>query len=262
MSRTSSAAEVGDEPLLMKQRLRDIPMAGVCENRLLGIKELKQRFPNLKWVVLDDALQHRRLKGNVNILLTEFYRPFFKDFLVPAGNLRDHQVRAKDADLIISTKCPAELNVEQMDLWESKISLDNSIPVVFSKLKYDVPKHVYTGLNLDFQPDESMVVTGIAKPKAFIHFVENQYNLKKIKTYPDHHPFTVNDMAVIQRDFDTFTRPSKAIFTTEKDAVKMADLSGFEQLPIYYIPISVEVFSPDGSNWLETLERLMKEKIN
>lgn len=261
ITENDDAASVGDEPLLMKKQLPHLTMA-VCENRLMGIKELKTQFPHLQWVVLDDALQHRPLRGHINILLTEFKKPFFNDFLVPSGNLRDHKIRAKAADIIIATKSPDSLQKHEMMSWKSNSRALDRIPVLFSSIHYGQPQHVFVGKALDFSPEESMAVTGIARPEAFIDYTTLQYNLKKIKTYPDHHPFTVNDMAVIQREFDTFTRPSKAIFTTEKDAVKMADLSEFKQLPIYFIPISVKVKSVDDVNWLEMLEQLMKEKIN
>ena len=63
--------------------------------------------------LLDDSYQHRRIKPGFNILLTDYNDPYFKDFLLPAGNLRESRRGAKRSDLIVVTKCPEILTEEK-----------------------------------------------------------------------------------------------------------------------------------------------------
>jgi tetraacyldisaccharide 4'-kinase len=51
--------------------------------------------------VLDDALQHRAFRAGLNIALTTWDRPWYKDHVLPAGRLRDIPYRARQADAVI-----------------------------------------------------------------------------------------------------------------------------------------------------------------
>jgi tetraacyldisaccharide 4'-kinase len=44
------------------------------------------------------------------ILTTTFQYPFYKDEILPVGNLRENISSAKRADLIVVTKCPDNLS--------------------------------------------------------------------------------------------------------------------------------------------------------
>ncbi len=58
-------------------------------------------------MLLDDAFQHLAVTPGLNILLTEYSRPFTRDWLLPAGRLREWR-HGYAVDIIIVTKCPAE----------------------------------------------------------------------------------------------------------------------------------------------------------
>ena len=60
--------------------------------------------------ILDDAFQHRSLKASINIVLSKFNQPFFKDFIIPSGNLREPVSGIKRANIIIISKCPYNLS--------------------------------------------------------------------------------------------------------------------------------------------------------
>ena len=64
----ATAAIIGDEPMQILLKFPDLDLA-VCENRLRGVEYLKN-LTNSNVVVLDDAFQHRKLQGDLNILLT------------------------------------------------------------------------------------------------------------------------------------------------------------------------------------------------
>ncbi|MBL7941462.1 MAG: tetraacyldisaccharide 4'-kinase, partial [Flavobacteriales bacterium] len=70
---SDTAQERGDEPVQISRKFPSIPVA-VCEDRIKGIRQIASIHPNLNLVILDDAYQHRKLRGDINVLLTEFQR--------------------------------------------------------------------------------------------------------------------------------------------------------------------------------------------
>ena len=112
---TDSAATVGDEPWQYYEQFGTaanaapaVPVA-VAEARRLGVRLLLDQQPAITAVVLDDAYQHRAVRPAMNILLTERARPFWADFVLPAGRLREGRAGAARADVVIVTKCPPDL---------------------------------------------------------------------------------------------------------------------------------------------------------
>ncbi|WP_332912331.1 tetraacyldisaccharide 4'-kinase [Algoriphagus boritolerans] len=89
--------------------------------------------PKTELVLLDDAFQHRKLIGDFYCLLTPFEAPFYKDFLLPMGRLRESRGGAKRADLVVVTKCPTNLSENQRagSLLELKPYIQKSTPVFF-----------------------------------------------------------------------------------------------------------------------------------
>ena len=83
-----TAELVGDEPLQFKRKFSGVPIA-VSESRALGVPELVKRNPDTQVVLLDDAFQHLAVSPAINLLLTEHDRPFTRDWLLPAGRLRE-----------------------------------------------------------------------------------------------------------------------------------------------------------------------------
>ena len=116
----STSIQVGDEPLQFKKKFQDIVVA-VDENRKNGIQKLLAQFPKLKIILLDDAFQHRRVKPGLSILLTEYTRMFYDDFLLPAGSLREWRAGKKRADIFVVTKCPNNLTPVEKRIIQKKI---------------------------------------------------------------------------------------------------------------------------------------------
>ncbi len=97
---STTAADMGDEPLQFKTRHPDIAVA-VDEKRVRGIKKLLELFPETQVVLLDDAFQHRAVNPGLSIVLTDFSKPYFEDHILPAGTLREFRAGIKRADIII-----------------------------------------------------------------------------------------------------------------------------------------------------------------
>jgi len=259
LSTDSKASQVGDEPLLLKKANPTIPVA-VCENRLEGIRLILNELPDVKWVVLDDAYQHRALKGDVHVLLTEFDAPFFKDFVLPSGRLRDHKRQWRRADVVIITKCPDSLTKTEMQSFVNQFPELKSKHVLFSRMKYGNPVPIFNP-NLEFDADAQVFgFCGIARPEPFQAHLSKHYSLKKFKSYPDHHGFSGEDIATIRHEFGTFGVLSKMMLTTEKDAMRLLEFPELSEEPIFYIPIEVE-FIGENQNLINTLLEIMNRSV-
>ena len=56
---------------------------------------LLSQFPELKVIVLDDAFQHRKVKPGLSILLADYGKMFYDDYLLPVGTLREWRAGKK-----------------------------------------------------------------------------------------------------------------------------------------------------------------------
>lgn len=103
---------VGDEAMQLFERFKNRIVIAVCEDRVFGARKLIDDM-DLNVLVLDDSYQHRYIKPGFNILLTDYSDPFFKDFVLPAGDLRESRSGYKRANMILVTKCPEDLTEEK-----------------------------------------------------------------------------------------------------------------------------------------------------
>ena len=106
----AKAALVGDEPAQFKHKFRDITVA-VCEKRVIGIEKLSYAH---QVIILDDAYQHRAVKPGLSILLFDYGRINEPRLMLPAGNLREPFSGRKRADVVVVSKCPLDMDAQQM----------------------------------------------------------------------------------------------------------------------------------------------------
>ena len=128
------ARDVGDEPLQFKRRFRDLIVA-VSESRTFGIIQLLNEYPQLQTILLDDAFQHRSVDPGLNILLTEYDKPYTRDFMMPSGRLREFKSAANRADIIIVTKCPKEFSEDDRNAMIRELSPKAASAGIFQLLR-------------------------------------------------------------------------------------------------------------------------------
>ncbi|MEY3398115.1 MAG: tetraacyldisaccharide 4-kinase [Bacteroidota bacterium] len=233
------AAEFGDEPLQVARKFRHIPVA-VCEDRQNGIRQMLSRFPDLEVVVLDDAFQHRPLKGDIRILLTTWQRPFWKDILVPAGRLRDLKSRASHADAIIVTKCPDELSEDALERLNNAINPGPGQKVFFSGLQYGEPFSASPDVRLS--PGSPIIgFSGIADSGLFESCLREKFDLKKFKSFGDHHHYSLSELSDLTADVRTFGTPRPYLVTTEKDFSRLSGMKEWNPAEnhLFCLPVAV-----------------------
>lgn len=222
----ATAESLGDEPFQMHQKFPNIKVA-VDADRKNGIENLLKHTEKPNVILLDDAFQHRKVKAGFYILLSAYDDLFFNDFMLPTGNLRESRSGAKRANVIIITKCPKNLSIEEQERIKARIKLD--VPIFFSFIDYDTKvynKNEEINVSEIIEKDK-VIIAGIAKPEPFIDFIKKENDV--IMIYPDHHHFVNNEINSIKEN--SF---GKIIITTEKDYVR---LNSQNLNNLYYLPI-------------------------
>lgn len=257
--KNSTAHDIGDEPMQMKNKFPDIIVA--CDTqRVRGIERLLALPEKPQVIVLDDAFQHRYVKAGINILLIDYNRPVYNDYLLPAGQLRERKGAMKRADYIIVTKCPCDLLPIDKRIISKHLKIKAYQQLFFTTMQYGPTRSISPAAKQAAPRDTSAIlcITGIAQPEPYTeHLKQYTRNITELR-YPDHHNFSKKDIQYIQRTFEGIQNPDKYIFTTEKDAVRLmaCNLPQELQKNIYYIPIE-----PVFTNKKEKLINELKEYV-
>jgi tetraacyldisaccharide 4'-kinase len=230
LANSNSNAEIlGDEPFQFYSKFKNIQVA-VDADRKNGIEQLLSQPIKPEVILLDDAFQHRKVKAGFYILLTSYGDLYSDDFMLPTGNLRESRNGAKRANLVVVTKCPANLSLEEQNKIAAKLKLDSNQELYFSFIDYD--EFIYsedkTMKVSDIKNVDKLLLAGIAKPNPFFAYLQSENDEKLV--FPDHHHFTESDINDIKNKSQ-----NKIIITTEKDFVRLKGSIPNEQL--FYLPI-------------------------
>ncbi|CCM10474.1 Tetraacyldisaccharide 4'-kinase [Cardinium endosymbiont cEper1 of Encarsia pergandiella] len=250
-----SALTAGDEPYLIYTYFVDNPnvLITVCENRTKGIDKIMEYKPDVEVILLDDGFQQLCLMPHLNILLTTFHQPFFRDHLLPLGRLREPRKGASRADIILVTKSPTNLSRLKMEAIKASIQryYTKAIPIFFTHIIYHNPMTIATR-KADKLPIVLLLVTGIAIPLPLRNYLETNGHKITHLIFPDHHWFNYADILKIISVFHGLSDTDKAIVTTEKDYVRLTAHDSIKQLvrlPIFYIPIEVGFLQETAENF-------------
>ncbi|AYA36271.1 tetraacyldisaccharide 4'-kinase [Hymenobacter oligotrophus] len=254
---TDTAATIGDEPWQhFRAFAQQVPVV-VDEDRRHGLAEMRRQLPGLTAVVLDDAYQHRRVRPNLNILLTEQARPFWADYVLPAGRLRESRLGARRADVVIITKCPPEWPAHEQQAAAARVQQYTrpGVPVLFSTYRYGEPTAVFPAEAAlgGVEPLQPVVLlTGIAQPEPLLSELRRRgYSVLAHHRFADHHAFSAGEL----QDLAAALPPGAAIITTEKDAARLREpalRTTVASLPLFYVPIRV-AFLADGAQRLQAM---------
>ncbi|UZD24067.1 tetraacyldisaccharide 4'-kinase [Algoriphagus halophytocola] len=256
---TSSPAQIGDEPFQVYKKFGKNVSIYVGEDRVSALEQIALKTNCPEVVILDDAFQHRYLNGDLKILLTTYQDPFYSDFLLPMGRLRESRGGAARADVIVVSKSPEDLEEEEKEIIRQKVSryASGGVPVLFSTISYGQPFPL--GRNHSFT-ERLLLLTGLANDTPLIAYVKKKFTLLEVMSYPDHHDYTMYDFEKIKDVFRQHEKENPVVLTTEKDAVKVksnAPTGFLEEIPIFVLPIAVK-FAPEDE---QTIAQLIQQKV-
>lgn len=246
-----SSETIGDEPFQIYQKFKNEAVISVGEDRVLAIPSIIYEHPENKIIVLDDAYQHRSVKPNCSILLTDFNSPFYDDYVLPSGTLRESREGVKRADLVIVTKCPTDLDSDKREEIKEYIKSYSNKKVFFTSVKYEKTLATMEGNEVG---KRIVLVTGIAQAQKFKEYlIDEGFHIRKHFDFADHHNFTLKEIEGIEK---IAIEEEANIITTEKDwmrLISMPDLSKSFQNKLFYTPIMVQ-FLADEKSFHQILE--------
>ncbi len=234
-----SATTIGDEPFQLYRKFGSRVLITVGEDRAFAIPHILHQQPETKTVILDDAFQHRPVKPHLSILLTDFARPFYADWILPTGMLRESRHGAGRADIIVVTRCPKELEETSMKHVTGSIArYAPGKPVFFAALSYG---EVAAFGNSAKVSDHVVIISGLANAKPFEEYIRSKYTVVRHFEFRDHHRYTAREIRSIAEYCKNGAKPVSLV-TTEKDMVRLLDVGLrplIEMMPWFYVPVEM-----------------------
>jgi tetraacyldisaccharide 4'-kinase len=240
-----TAAEGGDEPVLIARSLPGIPVV-VGESRAAAGRELLSRRP-VDVFLLDDGFQHLSLRRDVDLLLVECGRGLGNRRTVPLGPLREPPSHARFADGLVITKCPDADSGTRTAL---SVPFPQGRPRAFSRLS---PVGIVGRSGLPSRGpaagDSVFAFSGLARNAQFRDTLAAAgFKVEGFLPFPDHHEYGRGDLDRIAREAGGLPA-----VTTEKDLVRFSD-----DVPLNVCALRVEVVYLDG--W-EEISRMILERL-
>ena len=226
----SDAAEVGDEPVLLARR-SGCPV-WVGPDRVRVAAALRAAHPDVNVLILDDGLQHYRMRRDIEIGVVEV-RGLGNGFLLPAGPLREPRWRLRTVDAVVGqAAAPAK---------DFVMSLAGEELHRMTDARERRPLKAFAGQKVH-------AAAGIGDPNRF--FLDlGRAGLKVIPhPFPDHHPFTDQDL-----DFGD----GLPVMLTEKDAVKLRRAARPDW---WVLPVSARLDPGFGAWLLRKLDECRRSK--
>ncbi len=153
--------------------------------------------------ILDDGFQDFSIKKDLSILCFNSKQLIGNGFIIPSGPLRESLTSIRRAHCIIIN---GDKNLE----FENKIKkINKNVKIFYSKYKIK---------NLDkFKNKKVIAFAGIGNPSNFFELLkENNINLKKTFSFPDHYNYSV-------QDYSRLIEKNTFLVTTEKDYLRIDD---------------------------------------
>jgi tetraacyldisaccharide 4'-kinase len=222
-------AEVGDEPVVLARR-SGCPV-WVGPDRAKVVEALRAQHPEVDVVVLDDGLQHYRLRRDVEIAVVDS-RGFGNGFLLPAGPLREPRRRLRSVDAVVSHG--AAIKGYAMEL-------QGDVAHRMTDARDRQPLQAWRGQKVH-------VVAGIGHPSRF--FIQVGRLGPKVAPHPfaDHHRFLPEEL-----EFGD----EAPVLMTEKDAVK---LRRHARANWWVLPVTAKLDPAFGDWLLRTLDGRRRPK--
>ncbi len=259
-SDTDTVQTLGDEPLQFYRKFPDIKVT-VGENRMFAIPQIVTELPETQTILLDDAYQHRSVKPGLNILLTQYRLPFTRDWLLPSGRLREWRSAYQRADMIIVTKCPENLGIDEQNRLRDEIAPLPHQKMYFSEYIYEAPRKIFSEETIRLQKDMNVVVIcALANADYMVDYLETKVDRVRRLEFPDHHFYTNYNMSRLHHIFKNWEVGNKVIITTEKDAARLElhrDFIEEHQLPIFVLPAKVNFLKDQGTSFDEEIKQFL-----
>ncbi|MHB9035283.1 MAG: tetraacyldisaccharide 4'-kinase [Armatimonadota bacterium] len=231
-----TAAEAGDEPVLLAQSLPGVPVVVGKDRRLSGNLAVQRFNPDV--IVLDDGLQYWQLHRDLDIVVMSAARPFGSGFVMPMGDLREPISGLRRAGIVL-------LNIGgTTDIGSVEKRVRRLAPYAeISRCAHEPDKFIRVSdgetLVLDWVNGRKVLAfCGIGRPQPFIDMLEllGASVVRQI-VFPDHHKYSCADVSMIESERKS--SGVEAVVTTEKDVSRLDGRIPIES--VYALAIRLEI---------------------
>jgi tetraacyldisaccharide 4'-kinase len=184
---------VGDEPVLMARR-SGCPVWVGADRAAVALR-LRDEHPGCDVIVMDDGLQHYRLRRDLEIAVVDA-RGFGNGMMLPAGPLREPRTRLWTVDAVVAH------GTDKVKGFRMHLEGDEAHRATDARERRKLAA---------FAGERVHAVAGIGDPnRFFLHLAK--HGVRAVPhAFPDHHPFAAADL-----EFGD----AAPVLMTEKDAVK------------------------------------------
>lgn len=229
-----SAADVGDEPLMMAQHVPVI----VARDRPAGAAFASRNGASA--IVMDDGFQNPSLAKDLRIVVIDGARGLGNGRVFPAGPLRAPlapQLECTDALVVVGNGDAAEEVAAQVR--------SRGAPVMRAHIVPD------KGSLAALRGKRVLAFAGIGDPQRFFDTLRNNdVEVARTVTFADHHPFSADEIGYLTQ---RATAEGLALVTTEKDLARIRAITPRPAVAALRIAIAFD--AP------EELQRLVADRL-
>ena len=236
-----NSSTAGDEPYMLASNLQNVVVL-VDKDRVKSGRYAINKF-EVDTLILDDGFQYLDLKPHINIVLVDSTQPFHNHHVLPRGLLREPIKNLRRADYIFLTKSNGGNHLRHLKKFVEHHNRNAEIIECCHKPLY-LENVFERGERISLEELKSKkiaTISGIAAPESFEKFLcDYGAHIVYSKNFTDHHNYAQQEII----DFIVKAKKSKAkiILTTEKDAVRMPQLSR-RDIQFFFLRIEIDIIS-------------------
>jgi len=227
----------GDEPLLMAHALTGIPVITGPRRTATGKTAIDHFGADV--LICDDAMQHRQIFRDVNLVLIDGQDLKDNIHVLPRGRLREPVKALRRASAVVFTRVDGQIAVHQTI--ENLITKEN-LPVFQSLHRINDMISADKKICKPFTELEGKRVhafCGIANPESFKKtLLSAKAVLVAFNIFPDHHYFQEHELEKIKNDFKNSA--ADYLITTEKDAMRLKNHPEMSKM-LFVLRITMEI---------------------
>lgn len=230
-------------------------------NRLRGAAGVLAERPETDLFLLDDAMQHRRARRQVDICLVSATQGLCQRRVLPRGLLRERPEGLRRADILLITRADQATPQSLEQLHSELHDLAPGKPIVMCT-------HRVVGISTDstqLQPPDFVhrrrvfAVAGTGDPEAFSRTVSSLgATLAGHLWFNDHHAYSPDDWAEVGRH--ARAAGADAVITTGKDWVKLANLPKPAGLDVWTVRIAATFNPGDDHRLMDVVTHTLEKK--
>jgi tetraacyldisaccharide 4'-kinase len=227
----------GDEPFLIANVLKGIPVITGPKRIVTGQTAIDKFGANV--VICDDAMQHRQIFRDINLVLLDSHSLSYNEYILPRGRLREPITELKRASAIVLTRTNEAIKTFGRI---EKLLPDEKIPVFRS---IHEPKDIIKGDSSaqkqvsELKGKKICAFCGIANPDSFRRTLsDTEAQVLSFDIFPDHHCFSKSELGEIRKKF--IDCHADFIVSTEKDGARLQNFPDFLSM-IYILRVEMDI---------------------